>query len=356
MAEKHRQRRPNLKVGHLHAFSEALLVLHSPLDLASIPNAALGALQRLLPGDCYAYNEFHKDRVVNISTPNQLEGDEMLAFQTYIGEHPAMRHVLETKTTDAIRLSDIASRRQWRSTNLYNHVFRPTNFNYQIGCMFPIAEDSFASFSINRVSPDFTEEQRDLITLLAPHFAQAWSRANAISQRDSALSSVAIAETDAFGRILFATERASALIARFRSRDSLSPLMLPEPYRGWLRRNIILAGELDAFTPLLLEIGGQRLTVRLAALPGRGRYQLHFEEKRLVTAAGMAGHFGLTSRQGEVLHWIAEGKSNEEIGLILGAKTRTIAKHVEHIFERIGVENRSSATRLCRDYAASLQA
>jgi DNA-binding CsgD family transcriptional regulator len=75
-----------------------------------------------------------------------------------------------------------------------------------------------------------------------------------------------------------------------------------------------------------------------------------------VTAAQVAGRLGLTPRQGDVLYWIAEGKSNEEIGLILGAKVRTIAKHVEQIFTRIGVENRSSATRLWHDCAAGLQA
>lgn len=218
--------------------------------------------------------------------------------------------------------------------------------------MFPMAEAATAGFSINRVSRDFTEEQRDLMTLLVPHFVQAWAWANAISQRDSALSFIAIAEVDSLGRILYATEKAAAIIARYRSRDSVSPRAMPEPFRGWLLKNIALSEGLDAFSPLLLEAGGQRLTVRLAAM--EDRYHLHFEERPTVTAERIAGHFGLTPRQGEVLYWMAEGKSNEEIGLIIGAKTRTIAKHVEQIFDRIGVENRSSATRLCRDYAAGL--
>jgi len=354
MVDKHRKKQPNLNARQLRSFSEALLLIHSPLDLASIPHATIAALEKVLPGDCFAYNEFHEGRVVNISTPNQLDGDTMLAFQTYLGEHPGMKHILKTKTSDAVRLSDLSSHRQWRATNLYNHVFRPTNFNYQVGCMFPIAEGSMAAFSVNRVSLDFTEEQRDLMTMLVPHFTQAWARANAISQRDSALSSVAVAEVDPFARILFATEKASALIARYHFRDSANPRVLPEPYRSWLLQNIVMSGELDAFRPLLLEDDGQRLTVRLAAMPCQNRYQLHFEESALVTAEQIATHFGLTPRQGEVLYWIAEGKSNEEIGLIIGAKIRTIAKHVEQIFARIGVENRSSATRLWHDYVAGL--
>src|SRR5262249_10764190 len=51
----------------------------------------------------------------------------------------------------------------------------------------------------------------------------------------------------------------------------------------------------------------------------------------------------LTPREAEVLLWISRGKSNHEIAVILGAKTGTICKHVEHIFVKLNVENRTSA-------------
>src|SRR5262249_28933024 len=51
----------------------------------------------------------------------------------------------------------------------------------------------------------------------------------------------------------------------------------------------------------------------------------------------------LTPREAEVLLWISRGKSNHEIGVILGASTGTICKHVEHIFSKLNVENRTSA-------------
>jgi DNA-binding response OmpR family regulator/DNA-binding CsgD family transcriptional regulator len=52
---------------------------------------------------------------------------------------------------------------------------------------------------------------------------------------------------------------------------------------------------------------------------------------------------GITPRQAEVLYWIAQGKTNAEIGIILGTSPRTIHKHVEMLFERLGVENRAGA-------------
>ena len=55
---------------------------------------------------------------------------------------------------------------------------------------------------------------------------------------------------------------------------------------------------------------------------------------------------GLTRRESEVLFWVAQGKTNAEIGLILEAAAPTVKKHMEHIFEKLGVENRAGAS-LC---------
>ena len=55
------------------------------------------------------------------------------------------------------------------------------------------------------------------------------------------------------------------------------------------------------------------------------------------------GSLKLTPREAEVLFWISQGKSNYDIGIILGAKTGTICKHVEHILCKLNVENRTSA-------------
>jgi DNA-binding CsgD family transcriptional regulator len=52
---------------------------------------------------------------------------------------------------------------------------------------------------------------------------------------------------------------------------------------------------------------------------------------------------GLTQRESEVLAWVAEGKSNNDVGLILGIRSVTVKKHLEHIFEKMGVETRTAA-------------
>ena len=55
---------------------------------------------------------------------------------------------------------------------------------------------------------------------------------------------------------------------------------------------------------------------------------------------------GLTPREAEVLFWVAQGKTNAEIGLIIEAAAPTVKKHLEHVFEKLGVENRAGAS-LC---------
>ena len=55
---------------------------------------------------------------------------------------------------------------------------------------------------------------------------------------------------------------------------------------------------------------------------------------------------GLTARETEVLTWIAQGKTNYEIGIILSACTGTICKHVERILCKLRVKNRTSAAAI----------
>jgi DNA-binding CsgD family transcriptional regulator len=59
--------------------------------------------------------------------------------------------------------------------------------------------------------------------------------------------------------------------------------------------------------------------------------------------ARLRERFGLTTRECEVLLWVARGKSNRDVGEILGLSPRTVNKHLERIFVKLGVENRAAA-------------
>jgi DNA-binding CsgD family transcriptional regulator len=57
-------------------------------------------------------------------------------------------------------------------------------------------------------------------------------------------------------------------------------------------------------------------------------------------------HGSLTAREAEVLHWLGEGKGNSEIAEILGIATRTVNKHLERVYPKLGVDNRTAAANI----------
>ena len=67
---------------------------------------------------------------------------------------------------------------------------------------------------------------------------------------------------------------------------------------------------------------------------------------RATTAPRALAAYGLTRRETEVLHLVAEGRANAEIAGELELSARTVEKHVEHILQKLGVKSRAAATRL----------
>jgi len=73
---------------------------------------------------------------------------------------------------------------------------------------------------------------------------------------------------------------------------------------------------------------------------------------RLSKEAGTAlppeftSELGLTTREGEVLAWLSKGKTNRDIAQILGLSPRTVDKHLEQIYAKLGVENRTAAAAI----------
>jgi DNA-binding CsgD family transcriptional regulator len=62
----------------------------------------------------------------------------------------------------------------------------------------------------------------------------------------------------------------------------------------------------------------------------------------------------LTPREREVLFWLAHGKSNNEIAAILGISAATVGKHLEHIYPKLGVENRTAAASFASGLTSGL--
>jgi DNA-binding NarL/FixJ family response regulator len=83
----------------------------------------------------------------------------------------------------------------------------------------------------------------------------------------------------------------------------------------------------------------------LAAIRARlERHTEHARKQPVFSSIAPLRALGLTEKESEVLLWVAQGKSNGEVGMILGISEGTVKKHLEHVFEKLGVENRGAAS------------
>ena len=90
----------------------------------------------------------------------------------------------------------------------------------------------------------------------------------------------------------------------------------------------------------------------------RAHFKQAYRNAELATARATALSkpliaYQLTPREAEIAIWLAEGKSNPEIAAILGLSARTIEKNMEHILEKLGVENRTTAALMIAGANAS---
>jgi len=148
--------------------------------------------------------------------------------------------------------------------------------------------------------------------------------------------------TDRMGRLLWCTPKAKQVLeelfpAQNDAGTSLPPAVVEQllQLRGVCSsqqaRSVIEAGGRKLEISVLSPIGPDELLFRLTELGNEG------EELVLQQV------LHVTSREAEVLLWISRGKANREIGEILKISPRTVNKHLEQVFVKLGVENRASA-------------
>ncbi|OYQ34272.1 DNA-binding response regulator [Niveispirillum lacus] len=142
------------------------------------------------------------------------------------------------------------------------------------------------------------------------------------------------------GHILWSTPQAASLLSAVFG-EGAAP---PAPVQALLLRAVAGGSDTETADALAPAAGVGPARYLLPTGPGEYLFQL--------TTAGPSGEdilrsqLDLTLREVEVLRWLIHGKTNREISEILGISPRTVNKHLERIFSKMGVENRASATSL----------
>jgi DNA-binding response OmpR family regulator/DNA-binding CsgD family transcriptional regulator len=147
--------------------------------------------------------------------------------------------------------------------------------------------------------------------------------------------------TDRSGRLLWCTPKAEQLLAVLRPAADSTALRLPEDLVE--RLNGLRTAAMPA--SLAISIGHQRLEFSFLSPTGPDEFLFRLSQTSAAgDEAALQQAFGLTLREAEVLLWLSRGKSNRDIGEILDISPRTVNKHLEQIFIKLGVENRAAAT------------
>jgi DNA-binding response OmpR family regulator/DNA-binding CsgD family transcriptional regulator len=148
--------------------------------------------------------------------------------------------------------------------------------------------------------------------------------------------------TDRSGRLLWCTPKARQLLAEIFPAQSDQSANLPPELMTQLMQ--LRQDGARPSTRSHLAVGGRRLEISM--LSSLGPDELLFRLTEIVSGNEeqvLQQSLALTSRESEVLLWISRGKSNREIGEILTISPRTVNKHLEQVFVKLGVENRASA-------------
>jgi DNA-binding CsgD family transcriptional regulator len=153
------------------------------------------------------------------------------------------------------------------------------------------------------------------------------------------------------GRIEWATTSAHKLLQRYWPAGTGVGNRLPREIHQWMilrRKRLGAKGKsLTTLAPLVINRPSACLTVRY--MPDGAFSALLFEEFLLELPADCLVSLGLTPREAEVLRWLAQGKSSFEIAAILSISDRTVSKHLERVYLKLGVENRHAAVAMVHD-------
>jgi DNA-binding NarL/FixJ family response regulator len=185
-------------------------------------------------------------------------------------------------------------------------------------------------------------EPREVIARIAAHLRNASMISLATAASEAAAHAVIVLDRD--GVPIWQTSKAVEWMDAYFPESDSKASALPVVLHGWVYEHLASVTR-NSCPDATLRVKGPlaELSVRFSKGERSGDLLLVLEES--ISAEPMA-NFQLTPRESDVLAWLAKGKTNRDIAEILGMSPRTVNKHLEHIFVKMGVETRSAAAAL----------
>jgi len=318
-------------------------------ELEEFPPRATQLLRGLVTCEHASYNaiDLQSGRAIVVTDPADCVfdgGPEV--FACYAGQNPLVVRA-RAGDTDALRLSDHLTRRQLHHTDLYHHVYRVIELEYQLAAQLPSVRrdvgrgEEVVGFSLSRARRDFSAAEQLLITTLAPLFTATLERLHELA----ILRAIVSDGNEHAGRcmVLINAQQivAWASPAAQSALDITAGEMLPAGLQRWV------ADQRDprqrAGGRSLLTLHGQRVRARLVLDAYPGLDGLHLTPVRSAPGPGQLRSLGLTRRQADVLALALQGHTSPQIAQELTLSPRTVENHLDAIYKRLGVRNRSQA-------------
>jgi len=338
---------------------EFLHSLYELRDHGTLKQHLVHSIAQLVTVDLCSYNEISPSKKLltayamwPIEFPLPPDAQEIVG--RYQHQQPVVTHYLTTGKGDVTKISDFMSYREFQRTDFHNQFYGPMGVPYCMGFGFLLNRDGMIGIGLHRNGKDFTERDRRILSELHPHILQAYGNAQAVTRLhdgiralygalDSLDSAVVVLSPRA--TISWATPRAERLLRGYQLVGTRTRDRLHDRITDWLRaqeQQLATPSELPhAIHPLVCSSSEGTLTIRLIR-QGPSRILL-LEEARTRPSTTALAHIGLSCRETEILSWVTHGKTNAEIGTILSISPRTVQKHLERIYGKLGVENRHAA-------------
>lgn len=338
-----------------HSFHQFVSGLHVPREPVALVHHALTGLQTFIPTDYNSWKEIsfqRGPRVTAVFSPHNPEAASLLPlFQRHFEHHPICNHWRKSgQHSGAFSWTDVTSRSDFERQGLYSEFYRPLGIQHQLVVALDVRASMLIYLALNRTCTPFTEQERLLLTAVQLHASQALLHLGELHRLRAALTSFetlvdrlnqGIICLSPHNRISWASKRARSYLQTY-WRSSSQTVQLPDSLMSWLLP-YQQKGQtcLHAPRPLTIHSHTGRLVIRL--LKENNERYLLLEEIPIQPKFDELTTFGLTEREAEVLGWIAQGKSNEETAALLRMCSQTVKKHLERIYDALGVTNRTGA-------------
>jgi DNA-binding CsgD family transcriptional regulator len=286
-----------------------------------------------------------------------LSTADRAAFDRHFREHPLVRFHGSHPGGPTQRISDCTNAGAFRNSAVHADYYRRIGINHVMALPLRIDPENVISIVFNRSHADFKDGERAVLDAVRRPLAAmyrnivAWEEAGIGLKRISHLASDGgwlTMRVSPSGRILDAPAEALRLLRQFFPQGSTDRGgRVPQALSEWLSRSRSWGLDrpaIDGGERFVTSRFGVKLTVHFVpdtqcACSG----YLLLKSQRLDPQAAHLKRLPVTEREREILALVAAGKTNAEIAAILAISPRTVQKHLEHIFQKLGVETRTAA-------------